>query len=524
MGIKIPHITIKANYEDEGSSGEINLLSVGLGLHQAWIYAALFGESYIFGTPCVSNGLDFQDSLIFIVSAICHVACLCVGASTARRWRVVYRSKKTILIAMILTLCGTLIMPASTMLGSLGLYVEVFSGITTGIGSALFILFWGTAFSHSNLATIVNNTAVALVIGVCLYAIVLHQIPFPLAGILTACLPLGEAIILFILLPQIYPKDSNIPLFEPIKIRRRLLIVKLGLPVSVFGFALGSLRVVTLQTVVPALNMPYLLFMLLAAGFATVLILITALATSKHERLTFLFRPLVPFIAVAAFFIPLSGNKDLLFADTLLLIAYMCFEALMWIFLSELAHKFRLSPVFVFGLGHGALVGGSFLGSLIPYKSWALASNLPFGETTGAILTLLAMVIAYALLPGEKEISKLVILPTSAENSNNLSKKNASEKETSFKNQEEGKTRKTRFKICCEEIAGRYLLSQRETEVLFFLAKGHNSAYIQEKLYISEGTSKTHIRHIYKKLGVHTQQELMRMIEESWEPKNSGGV
>ncbi|MEG1095057.1 MAG: hypothetical protein RSE08_08055, partial [Lactococcus sp.] len=70
MGIKIPHITIKANYEDEGSSGEINLLSVGLGLHQAWIYAALFGESYIFGTPCVSNGLDFQDSLIFIVTCV----------------------------------------------------------------------------------------------------------------------------------------------------------------------------------------------------------------------------------------------------------------------------------------------------------------------------------------------------------------------------------------------------------------------------------------------------------------------
>ena len=48
---------------------------------------------------------------------------------------------------------------------------------------------------------------------------------------------------------------------------------------------------------------------------------------------------------------------------------------------------------------------------------------------------------------------------------------------------------------------------------MFFLAKGHNAAYIQEKLYISEGTAKTHIRHVYKKSNVHSQQELMRLVE-----------
>ena len=70
-----------------------------------------------------------------------------------------------------------------------------------------------------------------------------------------------------------------------------------------------------------------------------------------------------------------------------------------------------------------------------------------------------------------------------------------------------------RFRAKCETVANTYLLSTRETEVMFFLAKGHNAAYIQEKLYISEGTAKTHIRHIYRKLDIHTQQELMRMVE-----------
>lgn len=70
-----------------------------------------------------------------------------------------------------------------------------------------------------------------------------------------------------------------------------------------------------------------------------------------------------------------------------------------------------------------------------------------------------------------------------------------------------------RFRGKCETVANTYLLSQRETEILFLLAKGNNAAYIQDKLFISEGTAKTHIRHIYRKLDVHSQQELMRMVE-----------
>lgn len=72
-----------------------------------------------------------------------------------------------------------------------------------------------------------------------------------------------------------------------------------------------------------------------------------------------------------------------------------------------------------------------------------------------------------------------------------------------------------RFKRKCEATANRYLLSARETEVLFFLAKGHNATSIQEQLYISEGTTKTHIRHIYRKLDVHSQQELIQIVENA---------
>ena len=47
-------------------------------------------------------------------------------------------------------------------------------------------------------------------------------------------------------------------------------------------------------------------------------------------------------------------------------------------------------------------------------------------------------------------------------------------------------------------MANRYLLSKKETEVLFLLAKGRNAAYIQKQLYLPEGTARTHMCHICK--------------------------
>ena len=37
--------------------------------------------------------------------------------------------------------------------------------------------------------------------------------------------------------------------------------------------------------------------------------------------------------------------------------------------------------------------------------------------------------------------------------------------------------------------------------------------HIMEELVISEGTAKTHINHVYKKLNVHSRHELLDLIE-----------
>lgn len=75
----------------------------------------------------------------------------------------------------------------------------------------------------------------------------------------------------------------------------------------------------------------------------------------------------------------------------------------------------------------------------------------------------------------------------------------------------------TAFKTACATVAQRHRLTARETEVFELLARGRTSPVIQKKLVLSHNTVKTHVRHIYAKLDVHSQQELISMVEEATE-------
>lgn len=57
-------------------------------------------------------------------------------------------------------------------------------------------------------------------------------------------------------------------------------------------------------------------------------------------------------------------------------------------------------------------------------------------------------------------------------------------------------------------------LTNREREVLSYLARGNNSRFIAKALLISDNTVRTHMRSIYRKLDVSTQSELVLKVAE----------
>ena len=698
MGVRVPRITLKADFGDESAFGELSMLSVGYGLHQAWVFATMFGTASVFGAAHTFNGIyNSSVSLPYLISSCIYVCALLFMALTNQRFLKAYTTRTLLCVGACLSCAGTLLLMAPPSTG-FPLF-ELISGIMTGIGSATLIIYWGTAFARCDSASIVLNTAVAITISIVLFASVLHYAPFPISGTATALVPLLELAILWKKTPDAYFKRNDVPIFKPLPINRGKFIVRFGMPVLALGIALGLLRSNSLQNLVMNPSVGTQPMLMLAAGCATVIVLVTIMALGGSDRWSRFFQPLVPFVAVTMFFIPFASTENYMLTSVFLLVGFLCFESLMWIFFGDLSQRFRLSPVFVFGLGRGILAFAIMIGTLAPVAVVNYVHALPFGGETVVLLMLLVIMFAYALLPREREIEAIVApcplvkavsesfesqresarvaqarncgeaqgmtrsfmdtvqrerageragaadgaqagaqaasqgasQGTTSEATANVATGTANASVEGASHQEEradahnadaasgtpgtsataenaaipsdaapdapaapegtasaqtqqpaqsgegtsGNAAATssatapavaspaqthsasassaagsmpasstafvtvsrtpltqepaakpangndavrgggRFRGKCETVANTFLLSRRETEILFFLAKGHNAAYIQEKLYISEGTAKTHIRHIYRKCDVHNQQDLMRMVEDA---------
>ena len=70
----------------------------------------------------------------------------------------------------------------------------------------------------------------------------------------------------------------------------------------------------------------------------------------------------------------------------------------------------------------------------------------------------------------------------------------------------------TTVEDACAKLTREASLSPRESEVLVELAYGHTSGYIAKALFISDNTVRTHMRNIYRKLGVTDREALLELV------------
>ena len=67
--------------------------------------------------------------------------------------------------------------------------------------------------------------------------------------------------------------------------------------------------------------------------------------------------------------------------------------------------------------------------------------------------------------------------------------------------------------VQCAQLAERYGLTEREREVLVPLVRGRSASSIGSQLSMSTETARTHIRHIYQKIDIHSREELMDIVD-----------
>nr|WP_255466433.1 LuxR C-terminal-related transcriptional regulator [Eggerthella hominis] len=65
----------------------------------------------------------------------------------------------------------------------------------------------------------------------------------------------------------------------------------------------------------------------------------------------------------------------------------------------------------------------------------------------------------------------------------------------------------------CAFLAQEAGLTKRERDILLVLARGRDVPSIAKQLYISENTVRSHSKSIYRKLKIHSKQELLDLLE-----------
>lgn len=637
MGFQVPRVTINIDFKEGTSFGELSLISLGYGLHQAWIYSSMFDKGGIFGTGGLEAGpFNDQLSLAYFVSILVYGLLLLIASILDTRLVRFLHATPTLVVSALLGAAGTLLLlvPGSSFLDAEVL--QLASGVLTGAGSSMLLLAWGIAFSRRDSASIIINGALSIAIGFGIYGLVLHQIPFPWGGVASALIPFVEVALLLVLRRHVsLDFDNRRLIFQPLPINQARFVLRFGLPVFFLGVALGIMRQTSIETILPGSAFDDQALLFVTACAATVLIMVTFLALGGDERWHTFFRPLIPFIAVTAVFIPFTAGGASFWGTSVVLVGYMSFEALMWIFFSELSQRFRLSPIFVFGLGRGTMALAALGGSTLPLFTGAFGTPTALGEMGTVLVVLVAMMVAYALLPDEREMASIVMVdpkvsaavqsiprtplivvnegdaagaatvpangeaadsvdvtpweqavasalaelgdpeevlealstatsqnsgtsrtaneggsaegtpvgavsssgtassavaspspggatqdaaetaaPSAARQAMDFSRSIFADETAAMPPAEDTPAARGRFRQRCEIVANTYLLSRRESEVMYYLARGYKSSHIQQQLYISEGTAKTHIRHIYRKLNIHSQQDLIHLIDE----------
>lgn len=349
------------------------------------------------------------------------------------------------------------------------------------------------------------------------------------------------------------------PVFKPLGRHHIPFGIRLGVPTLLFGMPFGALQAVCLGAILPSSSIAMQLSVFAAAVIALLLIVLVVMLSKSVSHWDIVFRCVVPVIAFGLFALGALSGPDALFAAFIAVCGFVCFQAVMWILFADLSQEFALSPIFVFGLGNAFLLSGVLAMTLVitpldgqPAAVPTLAAAVPW--------LLLALLVGYAALPRQREIAALMLgvrrysaeeeeaadaaaamgsagigaglagaaaadvvaaaqaasqlLPLASEGQPG----SASADPSASSDAGEVPQVRGRFQARCDEVADTYLLSRRETEVMRLLAKGHNAAFIQDKLCISKSTAKTHINHIYKKLDIHTQQELLTLIEQKKDP------
>ncbi len=534
------------------------MLGMTFALYQAWLYMSVFSATKTFGSDAAGVFLPLAQSnhAVLVYVFLAASAALLVAFGLLRRQvATFFEKKRSVAIAGTLGTAGTLMLQLGA--GSYAPGVAL-AALCMGACASMFVILLGNAFARFEFATCVLDTAVSVALGfICAVAFV-NWVPSPAAGFVSALMPILMSV-------AFWKRAHSEPGSAESGIDSGYLLAylrKFVASMMLFGIVMGALRVVCADRL---LSGGITIELVLGGScIAGVLLFVLVISISRKETLwDSLFRVVTPvmFLGIASM-VTLTGSLELLSAFFTVL-GFVCLAALLWIFLASIARSLNGSSIFVFGTGYGLMQATSIagcvlanallsddpdvmiatMGSLSPLEAPSSEICMICNITLLALMLCVILSLAYAVSPRYREMREVFssALSDMLQSSQRVEDAFAPREEPADSDAEreggseprngEGERHapddavedaqelppredKGSFVRRCDELSATYGLSMREQEVFFLLAKGHNAAFITEKLCVSKSTAKTHINHIYKKMDIHTQQELLTMVED----------
>lgn len=267
-------------------------------------------------------------------------------------------------------------------------------------------------------------------------------------------------------------------------------LIKIMLGVAAYGLVIGIIQGMDIEAdPAPKWALSGVHHLLEVATAVTVLWFVFVKRRSLH--FSNLWRAILVFTATGVLALPLVGRAFSGWALVFVGVTQTLVVMLLWAMLADVAHHGALSPLAVFGFG------------------W-VAYSLPFpvGHALGALFTLdsastpLISVIVYLLA-----MASVFLLDERDFSRNRI-----------FADLDRPSPPEELFDAigrACRRLGAAHDLTEREVEVMRLICQGRSKGYIAETLCISENTVRSHARHLYAKLGVHSKQELFdRTMDE----------
>ena len=213
----------------------------------------------------------------------------------------------------------------------------------------------------------------------------------------------------------------------------------------------------------------------------------------------------------------LSGIRGYLITQTLTQGGHACIDVFLWVSLADIAPKDRVSSCYGIGLGLNVWV--------ILLGMFFIERFLPIGDAGFSTISLVGTVVLFFGVMGLVRLEETLthdwaIFQRTDTVETGISKGGpAVEPPCAFRGLSSttglsSKKRSHQVEAAIDHyvlnlMAAEYSITRRELEVVVLLLKGMTNDEIRERLCISEGTLKTHIRHVFQKLDISNRKELL---------------